>query len=66
MKDNLKKKKNKNINKTIAIYRGNASPALIILTLIRKSSQRPQRYKYATITKSACSMAIAFFLVVNF
>ena len=69
MKNNLKKKKqnkSKNINKTITIYRGNASPASIILTLIQKSSQSSQRYKYAMLTNSACSIAITFFLVVNF
>ena len=48
------------------IYRGNASPASIILMLIEKSSQLSQRYKYAMLTTSACSIAITFFLVVNF
>ena len=42
-----KNKKNKNINKTISIYPGNAGPASIILglMLIQKSSQLSQRYK---------------------
>ena len=63
MKNNLKKKPKQNYHN---LPRDCAGPASIILMLTQKSSQLSQRYKYAMLTNSACSIAITFFLLVNF
>jgi len=64
MKNNLKEKKKKQNYHNLP--RDCAGPASIILMLIQKSSQLSQRYKNTMLTNSACSIAITFFLVVNF
>ena len=68
MTNNLKKKKQQQKHKQnyLNLLRDCAGPASIILMLIQKSSQLTQRYKCAMLTNSACSIAITFFLVVNF
>ena len=67
MKNNLKKKqKQKHKQNYRNLPRDCAGPASIILMLTQKSSQLSQRYKNAMLTNSACSIAITFFLVVNF
>ena len=63
MKNNLKKKPKQNYHN---LPRDCAGPASIIPMLTQKSSQLSQRYKYAMLTNSACSIAITFFLVLNY
>ena len=62
MKNNLKKKKQKHKQNYHNLPRDCAGPASIILML----TQLSQRYKYDMLTNSAYSIAITFFLLVNF